>query len=80
MMSSVSNVCFSKHTDKQKVKHSTLDEAISAARKINSRLRVGDFKITAYKCSICHGYHVGTSKTKIDQSFLNKNSRILKTK
>jgi len=71
-MSSVNSVCWSKHTSKEKVGHLTLDDAIKAARRMNLKLNTGDFKLTAYKCSICHKYHIGTSETKIDSSFLKK--------
>lgn len=71
-MSGVSDVCWSKKGEKSKVAHLTLEEAIEAAKRLNSKKSVGHFKVTAYKCTRCHLYHTGTSETAIDQKYLEK--------
>lgn len=47
---------------KDKIKFNTLDEAIEEAKRINS-LGKNIHKVVAYKCSVCHKYHIGKNKT-----------------
>lgn len=46
-------------TIKDKVQYETLDDAISIAKKMNSKLQIGQKKVVGYKCDQCFKYHVG---------------------
>jgi uncharacterized membrane protein len=69
-MSTVGNVCekllyvdpITKVAVKQpKKKFTTLDGAIAEAKRINQKENQ-IHKVIAYKCSVCHKYHVGKGK------------------
>ncbi len=66
--------CFTKSVDifgkevfVEKKKYTTLDNAIEVAKSINSK-EDREFKLVAYKCKYCFGYHIG------------KNGKIIKEK
>ena len=46
---------------KSKIKFDTLDQAISHAKKVNSKDYIIN-KVVAYKCNVCFKYHVGRNK------------------
>ncbi len=43
---------------KEKQKFITLDDAISRAKLMNSKID-REFKVVAYKCKYCYHYHIG---------------------
>jgi len=54
-----------KHT-KPKKNWVTADRAIAEAKRLNE-LHTTDYKVTAYHCTVCYGYHVGRKyETKIN--------------
>lgn len=52
------------HHYKPKKKYLTLDDAIFAAKKVNTKEGL-IHKFVAYKCNECFKYHIGKSKTLI---------------
>lgn len=60
---------------KSKKKFNTLDAAIALAKKVNSyEDRI--YKVIAYKCKICHYYHIGRNgkevKEKDREKYINE--------
>ena len=56
---------------KQKKAHKTQDEAIAAAKIVNSQNNVIS-KVVPYKCSECHFYHIGRSGNQLTEKYRNK--------
>lgn len=57
-----SKACYS-HSGKLKTAYNTSDEAINAAKYVNSKDKLSPNKLVAYKCMCCFKYHL-TSKPK----------------
>lgn len=56
---------------RDKKKYDTLDEAIEACKKLNSKPhRIN--KIVSYKCRHCHKYHTGRNGKEITQKYRKK--------
>ena len=51
---------------KDKVKFLTLDDAIIEAKRMNN-LPKTIHKLVAYKCTVCHKYHIGRNGKLIDK-------------
>lgn len=57
---------------KNKIRYDSLDIAILNAKKNNIRYGIGKPKVTAYKCKICHGYHIGKNGSIISDKEFKK--------
>ena len=51
---------------KDKKKFDTLDEAISAAKKVNSKDNI-IHKVVGYKCNVCFKYHIGRNGSELKE-------------
>lgn len=61
---------------KPKKKFDTNEEAIEAAKKINAKPYQSS-KVVAYKCKMCHKFHVGRNGKKIKNKALGQIGLIL---
>lgn len=60
-----------KETTQPKKPFPTLDDAIVAAKKINAYPNIIE-KVVAYKCKVCHKYHVGRNGKILTPKYKNK--------
>lgn len=60
-----------KETTQPKKPFPTLDAAIEAAKKINAYPNITE-KVVAYKCKVCHKYHVGRNGKILTSKYKNK--------
>ena len=56
---------------KLKNKYATLDIAIRYAKRYNLNT-TQNLKLVAYKCTVCHQYHIGRGKTVITDKYRKK--------
>jgi hypothetical protein len=60
-----------------KIKYNTDKEAIEAARQMNIQEKV-IHKLVAYKCPVCHYWHIGRNKTVLSPKDKNHYKNVIK--